>query len=360
MADNGRAKRLKSSSEDDIVAPEVAELRGRIADLESAGKKEVAELQGRITELESEIEQLRRRGRDAGNHEMLPVVVATTVTVDLSHAHSSIVAQISSFLGTSNELLNLGLTCKSFGWRQPTSTLNMSLVEEVARQTVCSGATAAEMDSLPRYASGTTTWLSILHRFDSLLSFDVLLGEGIEYQDGDRATVHGPGDKSCAAVSSYVMRSGVHYVEFKIISGTPKIGIVRPMPNLDADAYAGESFDWFNNDELHPDFLAKRSDAWGNGNVHACEYDCEDGLMHCTDWEGEGVGWEGWDGMEECVSNDTIGMLLDMDEGTLAVYKNNHRLGVMKDGLSGSYCWYVAGIWAGDIVSMKRGEPPRA
>ena len=98
MADNGRAKRLKSSSEDGIVISEVAVLRGRIAELESAGKKEVAELQGRITELESEIEQLRRRGRDAGNHEMLPVVVATTVTVDLSHVDSSIVAQIHIFI----------------------------------------------------------------------------------------------------------------------------------------------------------------------------------------------------------------------------------------------------------------------
>ena len=38
----------------------------------------------------------------------------------------------------------------------------------------------------------------------------------------------------------------------------------------------------------------------------------------------------------------TIGLLLDLDEGTLTVYKNGRRLGVMKDGLSGEYCWYTS------------------
>ena len=74
-----------------------------------------------------------------------------------------LVAYISSFLGTSQELISLGLTCRSFGWRQSASTLNWSFVEEVARQALCSRATAAEMDSLPQYLSGTTTWLSMHH-----------------------------------------------------------------------------------------------------------------------------------------------------------------------------------------------------
>ena len=350
MADDGRAKRLKSSSEDDIVTPEVAALRGRIAELESAGKKEVAELQGRITELESEIEQLRRRGRDAGNHEMLPVVVATTVTVDLSHVDSSIVAQISSFLGTSNELLNLGLTCKSFGWRQPTSTLTLSLVEEVARQEVCSRATAAEMDSLPQYLSGTTTWMSILHRFEHFLVFDVLLGSGIRHRNGNKATVYGLHYLCTALSSSYVMRTGSHFAEFEIINGSPYIGIVRPMPNLDAAAYAGKSFFSFFRRALYPDFVAQRLGHWGDGSVNACKYDCGDGLMTWADWDGEDIGWEGWNGMEESVSGDTIGLLLNLDDGTLTVYyKNNRRLGVMKDGLSGPYCWY-AEVTGGNTV----------
>jgi hypothetical protein len=38
---------------------------------------------------------------------------------------------------------------------------------------------------------------------------------------------------------------------------------------------------------------------------------------------------------------DRIGMLLDLDQGTMTVYKNDERLGVMATGLSGEYCWAV-------------------
>ena len=37
-----------------------------------------------------------------------------------------------------------------------------------------------------------------------------------------------------------------------------------------------------------------------------------------------------------------VGLLLDLDEGTLSVYKNGRRLGTMKDGLSGEYCWLMS------------------
>ncbi|EJK65271.1 hypothetical protein THAOC_13889, partial [Thalassiosira oceanica] len=143
MADDDRAKRLKTSESSEDCSVAIAE---------------VAELQGRqIAELESENEILRLenaqfRGLLAkGDHTVLPVVRVVTATVDLSRVDTNIVTQISSFLGSSDELFNLALTCKSFGWRQPTSTLNWSLVEEVARQAVRSRATDAEMNSLPQY-----------------------------------------------------------------------------------------------------------------------------------------------------------------------------------------------------------------
>jgi len=63
--------------------------------------------------------------------------------------------------------------------------------------------------------------------------------------------------------------------------------------------------------------------------------------------------------MEDCNTGDVIGMLLNLEEGTLTVYKNNRRLGVMKDGLSGLYCWYTS-VWGGAAVTLKREEAPRA
>ena len=100
MADDGGGKRPKSSG-DGLVN---TELRRRIAELESENEQ-LRQLRGSYTDLESENEELRRRVHQLeGNHEVLPVVVAATV--DLSRLDTSIVAQISSFLGTSRELLN--------------------------------------------------------------------------------------------------------------------------------------------------------------------------------------------------------------------------------------------------------------
>ncbi|EJK46340.1 hypothetical protein THAOC_34995, partial [Thalassiosira oceanica] len=295
-------------------------------------------LRRRIAELESENEMLRRRGQGEGSsHDVLPVVVTVVVsatrTVDLSRVTTCIVTHITSFLGTSRELLNMALTCISFGWRQPGSTLNWSLVEEVARQAVCSRATDDEMGCLPRYVGGTATWLSILHKYEHLLLFDVLLGGYIKHRNGDKTAVCSTDENYCDSVavsSSYVMKSGTHYAEF-LITGEPYIGIVRPMPGLDAGAYQ-EEFDFFD-DNCYPDFRAQISSDW-DSDVHACDFSCDDGKMSFTDFDDDILGDE-WEGMESCQSGDTVGMLLNLDEGTLTVYKNNRRLGVLKVGLSG-------------------------
>ncbi|EJK76371.1 hypothetical protein THAOC_01870 [Thalassiosira oceanica] len=357
MADDGRAKRLKPSQDGGVA--EVTELRARVAELESENAKlrlENLQQAGGIAALASDNEQLSRRGQAEGNHDVLPV----TVTVDLSRVTTGIVTHISSFLASSRELLNLALTCKSFGWRQPMSTLNWSLVEEVARQAVFSRATDDEMGCLPRYVSGTATWLSILHRYEHLLMFDVLLGGYIEHRNGDKTAVRAKGEDyydSVAVSGSYVMSSVAHYAEF-LITGKPCIGIVRPMPGLNAGAYQEIFFLFYDN--LYPDFRAQRTDDWGNSDVHACEYDCDSGVMNRTNWEDYEMDIE-WEGREGCQSGDTVGMLLNLDEGTLTIYKNNRRLGVMMDGLSGPYCWYVS-LYnrpsVTDEVSIKRGTLP--
>ena len=56
-------------------------------------------------------------------------------------------------------------------------------------------------------------------------------------------------------------------------------------------------------------------------------------------------------------SDDEVGMLLDLDDGTLSMYKNGRKLGVMKRGLSGPYCW-AASLYSGARVKIERGEIP--
>ena len=230
--------------------------------------------------------------------------------------------------------------------QQPGSGLDWSIAEEVARQAAKSRRIDIEgaRITLPHYARGRTTWLSVLHESEHpKLKFDKLLGSKIVHLDNDTTSVYGTDDIAGTATASYyTMESGIHFAKFAIC-GHPRIGISRPMPNLDPDRFANQCFSFFSG-ALYDDFLATRSDEWGSGNVHACEYGCRDGRMISTDWGGGEEHREEWEGMGYCKTGDTIGMLLNLDVGTLTVYKNDRRLGVMKDGLSGSYCWYVTEV----------------
>jgi len=353
MADDQSSKRLKTASG---ASGEDAS-NARIDALES----ETHALRSAVARLDSEVALLRQQlNQQQGSHDSLPVVIPKlTPTVDISRLDLSLANQIASFVGTSRELLNLALTSKSFGLQQPATGLNWSMAEEVARQAVRSFCVRIPL-RLPQYVRGRTTWLSILHESEHpTLKFDALLGRGIKHRNKNRTSIRGTTGIKCAAVANnYVMETGIHYAEFRITGERCYIGIVRPMPNLDPARFVGGRFHLFD-DSLYDEFLAARPDGWGNsGNVHACEYDCGGGIVNWTNWDiatEQGVDWEG---MENFSDGDTIGMLLNLDKGTLTVYRNSHRLGVMKDGLSGPYCWYVSVGRKGSTIAIKIGEPP--
>ena len=327
-------------------------------------ESEIHALRQQLVRSEAEVARVRRenerlRQQLQGNHEVLPVSKPTVV--DLSRVDTSLVTQIASFVGTSRELLNLALTCKSFGWQQPAAGLDLSLAEEVARKVVVSsGQNNIEgvRITLPQYVRGGTTWLSILHESEYPMKFDTLRG-GIEHQNRRRTSVRAinSGD-STAIASNYIMDSGIHYAEFQITAGYPYIGIARSFPNLDPARFVMDSggFHFFVK-PWYDQFLTARTDEWGHGNVftHECEY----GYRSWTNWEGGGEEFDQWEGMETCNVGDTLGLLLDLGEGKLTVYKNKRRLGVMIDGLSGSYCWYVT-LTRTAAVEITRGEAPRS
>ena len=98
-------------------------------------------------------------------------------------------------------------------------------------------------------------------------------------------------------------------------------------------------------------------DCNNNNNVQCCLYDSSNCHCYSSKWDGTGSDYSTWVGMESMSSSDEIGMLLDLDEGTLTVYKNGRKLGVMKRGLAGEYCW-VATIHIGVQVTIKRGTIP--
>ena len=52
-----------------------------------------------------------------------------------------------------------------------------------------------------------------------------------------------------------------------------------------------------------------------------------------------GRNWEGTQDVYPLEEGARVGLLLDLDQGSMTVYKNDERLGVMATGLSGEYCW---------------------
>ena len=97
-----------------------------------------------------------------------------------------------------------------------------------------------------------------------------------------------------------------------------------------------------------------------NNSVNCCMYYSHDGSCLSSAWESSNSSrsesWDGMEGFSRVPPPYNIGMLLDLDEGTLSVYNSGRKFGVMKRGLAGHYCWVVA---LSEIqVTIKRGTVP--
>ena len=175
------------------------------------------------------------------------------------------------------------------------------------------------------------------------------------------------------AISNHVMRTGKHYVTF-YVSGehdltdpTLDFGVIRPIKGWDKKGL--DSFDaiCFVPDHLkyRKPLLAEKTEEWGD-ELHCCIYHSYNGVCFHANWcdedQGQGDGWEGddWEGMEPVgdIDNFNVGLLLDLNTGTLSVFKDGRMLGVMKEGLTGAYCWYFCGIDITCDVTIERGNPP--
>ena len=245
-----------------------------------------------------------------------------------------------------------------------------SVVEQAARQWVRCTATGSLPTPIPSHkplpsALGTqvllrpaaeqaraaaawvdgSSWLRRMHEIRHPLAFRrshelLLLSE-----QGAVATKTGAGDYTFrAAASSVPMRGGGRYhAAFTVLKyvGYTLLGVIQA-PTFSARGQ-----------------VLSGCDVEGKWIVH----DIEGHMFYSTGTGRRCPGprdsrsWEGAEGAEE---GDTIGLLLDLDEGTLSVYKNGRKLGVMASGLTGVYCWAVSMGSEGDsirIASVSIPEP---
>ena len=67
--------------------------------------------------------------------------------------------------------------------------------------------------------------------------------------------------------------------------------------------------------------------------------------------------WEGKQTARE--QGDRIGMLLDLDQGSMTVWKNDEKLGVTQaEGLSGPLCWAVSMYGQGESARIEPAPAP--
>ena len=263
-------------------------------------------------------------------------------------------------------LAQLGRTSAGFGI--PQAGQQKSLVNEAAHHQFRQSATEDEKSRLPKYGDESDVGLyRALGLLRQPLRFDELVGIGFSPQENPESVVTHTCYYFSTAMSGHVMRGGRHFVEFAIKSSSINsiyLGVIRPIAltdgiDLEAD-WRGQVHPVFVSSSNRPAISAKwrsqRTAKWGDSNIHCCACYCHDGDCSWTDWN-NGQVYSDWRGRGGMRGSGTIGLLLDLDEGTLSIFKNGRRLGVMKDGLDGEYCWFAT-VGMACMINMHKGEVP--
>ena len=186
-----------------------------------------------------------------------------------------------------------------------------SIAEEVARWWIAS-CTDQERGWVPR--RGRESWLGLMWEVEVLRRGVVFGRSHVEIALSEGGVVAKKGMTASyenhVAASKVVMRAGRHYAQFAVVSGRSILfGVIRPGWDVEGGKDA---------------FLV-------NGH---CFYETYHGAHYPAPYE-----WEGMQGAKE--EGDRVGLLLDLDQGTMTAYKNDKWLGVMATGLSGENCWVV-------------------
>ncbi|EJK66425.1 hypothetical protein THAOC_12661 [Thalassiosira oceanica] len=296
-------------------------------------------------------------------HQTHPIATATSprnaakrqrvATVESALFNPDVVFLLAGLLDA-RDLCKVSLTCKTLGGKWANDVDGLSLVEEATRR-LFECASDWERSCLRKYLD--EGWIELYHHLmlmRSNLTFDQLVGDNIQHGEGRsiiRTVPEAQGSVSSAFCSNHIMRSGKHFAVFTGSSGV--FGVIRPVQMNRPDFGEGE-LDSFSPalDRFWEYLIGQRIARWTDSNVHCCSLST-DGIYCWDDWASDHPTMS-IDGFQR---NAPIGLLLDLDEGTLSIYQNGQRLATLKDGLSGEYCWFAT-FWENACFSIKRGSAP--
>ena len=257
---------------------------------------------------------------------------------NISTVSNDIVLNITSYLG-SRGLISLALTCRRFGIAKGDS--EDSLVSRAAKDILKSKwTTDSERHQLPKY--NDESWLELYRELEVLRSPLIfkLFGSNIKhlYFKKDVEIISAT---NSSAICNQIMRLGEHSVTLRFTGDISSlhVGIIRPKYS-----------DWDSIQITEP-------------RDHSCSelvytvMSLGSGVRH-SHYERKGIGVGGFAGgnYQRPVGGHPfyIGMTLDLDAGTLIVFKDGQRVGIMKRGLSGEYCWFIKGEATMSRVSIER------
>lgn len=264
-----------------------------------------------------------------------------------------IAIEIACALDSPADILRLAMACRRFRMKtvaapseaQPRDDKRMvrsemlSIAGEAARRLYAALPESERLCVPPRRHSGSWKWLGLLNEAQQLrapLVFAKAHDSIALSDDGVLATIV-VSAYWCTAVTNRRMRAGRHFAEFTQVLHDPWrsmfFGVVRP-------DFAVNSPDYVNS----MDGAAQLRGGCGH-----CFYLNTSGKCYPSYCD--------WEGMQGTVAaGDRIGMLLDLDKGSMTIYRNDERLGVMMTGLSGEYSWAV--VLGGKDDAVRINSPP--
>lgn len=227
-----------------------------------------------------------------------------------------------------------------------------TIVEEGARRQLCS---SRMRTCVPR--RGTESWMRLLRELERLQQpVFTLVGPDVKLRNDGRTAVRLSGGTThaqqfflqsavCAGVD---LRAGTHFLEFVWIAGRSPTGQnVAPVPSQHVAQQLGlddrdDEDDPFLAGVCSPTFDPTGGDMASNDQT-ATLFSARTGrLRQYRDNSMDGVSEFDWPGRQCAMIGDKIGLLLDLDAGSLAVYRNGERCGLMvRSGLIPPLRWCV-------------------